>query len=71
MESANLIIMDGHEFTFTPGETLLDVARRNAIEIPTLCHMKGASPTGACRICVVEVEGARTLLASCVTPATP
>jgi predicted molibdopterin-dependent oxidoreductase YjgC len=71
MESANLIVMDGRELSFTPGETLLDVALRNGIEIPTLCHMKGATPTGACRMCVVEVEGARTLLASCATPAAP
>ena len=52
-----------------PGETILEVARRNGIDIPTLCHLKGASPTGACRVCVVEVEGARTLMASCATPA--
>jgi predicted molibdopterin-dependent oxidoreductase YjgC len=71
MEPANWIVMDGHEFTFTPGETLLEVARRNGIDIPTLCHMKGATPTGACRVCLVEVEGARTLLASCATPAAP
>lgn len=71
MESANLIVMDGHEFSFSPGETLLDVARRNGIQIPTLCHMKEAIPTGACRVCVVEVEGARTLLAACATPAGP
>jgi NADH dehydrogenase/NADH:ubiquinone oxidoreductase subunit G len=45
------------------------VARRNHIDIPTLCHLKGTTPTGACRICVVEVKGARTLLAACATPA--
>ena len=56
MSSENLIVIDGHEFTFTPGETILQVARRNGIDIPTLCYLKGATPTGACRICVVEVE---------------
>jgi predicted molibdopterin-dependent oxidoreductase YjgC len=45
------------------GETILDVCRRNSVDVPTLCHLKGATPTGACRICVVEVEGARSLLA--------
>jgi predicted molibdopterin-dependent oxidoreductase YjgC len=71
MESQTTVIIDGHEFAFTSGETILDVARRNGIDIPTLCHMKGVTPTGACRICLVEVEGARSLLASCATPAAP
>jgi predicted molibdopterin-dependent oxidoreductase YjgC len=66
-----MILINGHEFTFFPGETILQVARRNGVEIPTLCYMKNASPTGACRICLVEVEGARTLVASCATPAAP
>jgi predicted molibdopterin-dependent oxidoreductase YjgC len=71
MESKNIIVIDGHELTFNAGETILQVARRNGIDIPTLCYLKGASPTGACRICVVEVEGARNLAASCATPAAP
>jgi predicted molibdopterin-dependent oxidoreductase YjgC len=71
MESGNMILINGHEFTFFPGETILQVAQRNGVEIPTLCYMKNATPTGACRICLVEVEGARTLVASCATPAAP
>ncbi len=71
MESGNMILINGHEFTYFPGETILQVARRNGIEIPTLCYMKNASPTGACRICLVEVEGARSLMASCTVPAAP
>jgi predicted molibdopterin-dependent oxidoreductase YjgC len=67
----NILVINGNEYTFSPGETILQVARRNGIDIPTLCWMKRATPTGACRICVVEVEGARTLVASCATPATP
>jgi predicted molibdopterin-dependent oxidoreductase YjgC len=69
MASENIIVMDGQGYSFTPGETILQVAQRNGIDIPTLCFLKGASPTGACRICLVEVEGARTLVASCATPA--
>jgi predicted molibdopterin-dependent oxidoreductase YjgC len=69
MGAGNLILINGNEFAFDSGETILDVARRNDIDIPTLCHLKGATPTGACRICVVEVEGARTLLPACSTPA--
>ena len=63
------IMINGNEWTFKAGETILEVARRNGVDIPTLCHLKGTTPTGACRICVVEVEGADTLMASCATPA--
>jgi len=69
MDSENIIVIDGQEFAFTEGETILQVARLNGIDIPTLCYLKGASPTGACRICLVEVEGARNLVASCAAPA--
>ena len=71
MDSTNLIVINGNEFSFETGETILDVARRANIDIPTLCHLKGTTPTGACRICVVEVERARTLLPACSTPAAP
>lgn len=71
MESKNILVIDGNEYAFDPGETILEVARRNGIDIPTLCWMKRASPTGACRVCVVEVEGARNLVASCAAPAAP
>ena len=65
------MIIDGQEYTFEPGETILQTALRHGIDIPTLCHLKRATPTGACRVCVVEVEGARNLVASCATPAAP
>ena len=72
MTSINPIItINGQEFSFEHGETILDVARRSAIDIPTLCHLKGAPPTGACRMCVVEVEGLPNLAAACNTPAAP
>jgi len=71
MDTSNMILIDGRELTFFPGETILQVAQRNGIDIPTLCYMKNASPTGACRICLVEVEGSRTLVASCAMPAAP
>jgi iron-only hydrogenase group A len=50
------------------GETLLAALRRAGIGVPTLCHMDGLSPTGACRLCVVEVEGQRGLVPSCAFP---
>lgn len=65
-----MIVMNGNEFSFEPGETILEVARRNSIDIPTLCYLKGATPTGSCRVCVVEVQGARSLVAACVAPVT-
>ncbi len=72
MSRESIITINGQEFKFEPGETILDVATRNGIHIPTLCYLKRASsPTGACRMCVVEVEGARNLVASCSTPAAP
>lgn len=70
MDIKNVIVINGNEFSFNPGDTILQTARRNSVDIPTLCHLKGAMPTGECRICVVEVEGARNLLPACATPAT-
>ena len=61
-------ILNGKTVEFAPGQTILEAAHSNGVWIPTLCHLKGATPTGACRICVVEVKGARTLVASCATP---
>jgi iron-only hydrogenase group A len=50
------------------GMTILDAAKSAGIKIPTLCHLKGLFPTGACRICSVEVEGQRGLIPSCAYP---
>ena len=65
----NRITINSRELSFTPNETILSVAKRNNIFIPTLCHLKGAQPTGACRICLVEIKGARGLSPSCTMPA--
>ncbi len=48
--------------------SLLDAARENGIDVPTLCHLKGLSERGGCRLCLVEIEGSPKLFASCVTP---
>jgi iron-only hydrogenase group A len=50
------------------GETVLDACERAGIKIPTLCHLAHLTPTGACRMCVVEVEGQRSLVPSCAFP---
>jgi NADH-quinone oxidoreductase subunit G/NADP-reducing hydrogenase subunit HndD len=51
-----------------PGETILSALKRAGIRVPTLCYMNDMSPTGACRICVVEVEGMPNLAPSCAYP---
>ncbi len=50
------------------GSTILQAAKKAGINIPTLCHMEEMIPKGACRVCMVEVEGARGLVASCAAP---
>lgn len=52
------------------GATILDAAQKAGVKIPTLCHVESQVPKGACRVCMVEVEGARNLVAGCTTPAT-
>jgi formate dehydrogenase major subunit len=51
------------------GTTVLDAAKKAGVNIPTLCHHPKLHPYGACRLCLVEVQGSRTLLPSCTTPA--
>lgn len=51
------------------GQTILDVAREHGIGIPTLCFLKGLTPIGACRLCLVEIKGQSKLLPACVTRA--
>ncbi|MFC2070940.1 2Fe-2S iron-sulfur cluster-binding protein [Chloroflexota bacterium] len=65
------VTINGSEISGSAGKTILEVALENGIDIPTLCYLKDLSPTGACRICVVEVEGSRTLVGSCHTPIAP
>jgi len=50
------------------GETILTALKRAGIKVPTLCHMENLLPSGACRMCVVEVDGQRSLLPSCAFP---
>jgi predicted molibdopterin-dependent oxidoreductase YjgC/NADH:ubiquinone oxidoreductase subunit E len=61
--------IDGGEYWFKEGETILAITKRNGIFIPTLCNLKDTIPTGACRLCLVEIKGARTLSPSCCMPA--
>src|SRR4030065_1710519 len=61
------LTIDGKMIEAPEGARLLDVARQNGITIPTLCYHRDLSPTGNCRMCVVEVQGQRFLQAACVT----
>jgi formate dehydrogenase major subunit len=62
------ITIDGQEVFVKPEISILHAAQQNGIRIPTLCHHPALSDRGGCRMCVVEVDGAPRLAASCVTP---
>lgn len=63
------ITINGRELETAAGSTILEAAKSAGIRIPTLCHLEGHEALGACRVCVVEVDGARTTVPACVTPA--
>lgn len=67
MEMVNIKI-NGMPLSVPSGISILEAARYAGIEIPTLCYLKEINQIGACRICMVEVKGARSLVASCVFP---
>lgn len=61
------ITLNNKQISAEPTETILDVAKRNGIQIPTLCHQPTLKPFGSCFVCVVEVKGAPRLIPSCAT----
>ncbi len=62
-------LMDGKEITIEDGKTLLEAARENGIDIPTICFHEVTTANALCRICVVEVEGMRVLQPACIVEA--
>lgn len=68
MSIINLII-DGRPVAVESGSTVLEAARQAGVHIPTICAHKDLSPYGACRMCIVEIEGVRGFPTSCTTPA--
>jgi bidirectional [NiFe] hydrogenase diaphorase subunit len=60
------LIIDGKDVSGRAGQTILEVARENNIDIPTLCHLDGLGDVGACRLCLVEIKGSNKLLPACV-----
>ena len=67
MENINIKI-NGKEYSVDKSATILEACKAAAIDIPTLCYMKDINAIGSCRICLVEVKGAKTLVAACVQP---
>jgi bidirectional [NiFe] hydrogenase diaphorase subunit len=59
--------IDGKDVSCRSGQTILEVARENGFNIPTLCQLDGLSTWGGCRLCLVEIVGANKLLAACAT----
>ncbi|OGV62539.1 MAG: ferredoxin [Lentisphaerae bacterium RIFOXYC12_FULL_60_16] len=64
------LMIDDKEVIVADGSTVLEAARQSGIHIPTLCYLENIQAIGACRVCLVEVEGAKTLVTSCTMPAT-
>jgi bidirectional [NiFe] hydrogenase diaphorase subunit len=60
--------INGEYVAATEGQTILEVARANGKYIPTLCYLEGLTSVGACRLCIVEVQGLNRLLPACTTP---
>jgi NADP-reducing hydrogenase subunit HndD len=62
--------IDDRKIDVPEGTSLLEAARQAGVQVPSLCYLKNVQAIGSCRVCLVEVEGAKALMASCVTPAT-
>ena len=62
------LTINNKKITVAPGTTILEAAKAHNIDIPNLCYLEGVHKFGACRMCVVEVEGAKNLQASCIVP---
>ena len=67
MENVNIKI-NGRDYSVPANSTVLEAARYAGIDIPTLCYLKDINEIGACRLCLVEVKGARGLVTACVYP---
>jgi bidirectional [NiFe] hydrogenase diaphorase subunit len=61
------LVIDGQDVSARADQTILEVARDHSMFIPTLCHMQGLHPVGACRLCVVEVKNSKKLIPACTT----
>ncbi len=69
MGNTNTITINDNDFTFSSNDTIFNVAEQNNIDIPSLCHLKNTTPTGTCKVCVVEIKDQSDLVTSCSTAA--
>jgi predicted molibdopterin-dependent oxidoreductase YjgC len=69
-EAAVTITVDGAEVSVPAGATVLDACAAGGVETPTICYAPNLTPVNACRVCVVEMEGSRTLVPACSRQAT-
>ncbi len=69
-DKTNKITLNGQEVPFEEGDTILELAEKHGVSIPTLCHDPRLKPAGACRTCLVEIDGWRRMAPSCATQAT-
>ena len=65
--SVKTFVINGQDVSAREEQTVLDAARENGINIPTLCHLDGLCDVGSCRLCMIEVKGIPKLLPACVT----
>lgn len=71
MKDMVTLTIDNRDICIEAGSTLLEAARKGGIRIPTLCYLKDIQAIGACRVCVVEVKGAKNLQPACITQVRP
>ena len=71
MSDSKFVIIDGNEVPFRQGQTVIQAAKSIDIDIPTLCHDERLEPAGACRMCLVEVEGSRLMQPACAFKTAP
>lgn len=65
--AVNTLTIDGKDIAIEAGTSILDAAKEAGVPIPKLCHLEGVHPVGACRLCLVEIEGMNKMLPACVT----
>ncbi|MFZ1529886.1 MAG: 2Fe-2S iron-sulfur cluster-binding protein [Ferruginibacter sp.] len=63
------VTINGQKINATAGKTILEICKENGIEMLTMCHLKGITDIGACRLCLVEIEGVSRLLSACTSKA--
>ena len=67
MSDVFTLTIDGKDVAGNEGQTVMEVAEENGIDIPGLCHLEGITDRGACRLCMVEIAGSPKLAAACMT----